>query len=81
MNFDQLKQNLYHRVQLLPVACTVDADGRLFDRVDNDWIITALTGIGVVIGVGLISLPKVPLGMGYFFAAAEAIPVRLIEYK
>jgi hypothetical protein len=47
VNLDQLKRNLYQRVQLDPVACSLDASGNLLDRRDDDWTITAVTDDGV----------------------------------
>jgi hypothetical protein len=43
MNLDQLKRNLYWRVQLIPVACRLDEFGIPLPSRDDDWLIEEVT--------------------------------------
>ncbi len=49
MNWDQMKKNVGCRVQLIPVACPLDDNGRDLPQIDDDWIITEVSAAGVQI--------------------------------
>lgn len=42
-----MKKNVGHRVQLVPMACRLDDTGRELPRMDDDWVIQAVSPSGV----------------------------------
>jgi len=47
MNWDQMKKNAGYRVQLVPMACRLDDQGRKLPAIDDEWIISEITASGV----------------------------------
>jgi hypothetical protein len=47
MNWEQMKKNVGCRVQLVPPACRLDAQGRALPQIDDEWIIQEVSGSGV----------------------------------
>lgn len=47
MNWEQMKKNVGHRVQLVPTACRLDEQGRQLPAIDDDWIISEVSSNGV----------------------------------
>jgi hypothetical protein len=47
MQFEQIKKNVGYRVQLVPEACRLDADGNQMPPMDDDWIIHEVSKDGV----------------------------------
>jgi hypothetical protein len=47
MNWDRMKKNVGCRVQLVPIACRLDENGRDLPQIDDDWIITEVSAAGV----------------------------------
>jgi hypothetical protein len=47
MNWAQFRQNTGLRVQLLPVACRLGPSGNELPSIDDDWIISDVSEIGV----------------------------------
>lgn len=47
MNWDQMKKNVGCRVQLEPVACRLDQNGRELPGIDDEWIVEEVSAAGV----------------------------------
>jgi hypothetical protein len=47
MNWEQMKKNVGCRVQLVPMACRLDQNGRELPPIDDDWIIDEASSSGV----------------------------------
>jgi hypothetical protein len=47
VNLDQIKKNVWSRIQLVPVACRLDQSGRELPSMDDDWIIEGVSTDGV----------------------------------
>ena len=47
MNWEQMKKSVGCRVQLVPIACRLDENGRELRRIDDDWIIDEVSIAGV----------------------------------
>jgi len=47
MNWEQIKKNVGCRVQLAPIACRLDENGRELPQIDDDWIIDEVSAAGV----------------------------------
>lgn len=47
MNWEQMKKNVGCRVQLVPIACRLDENGRELPSADDDWIIGEVSIAGV----------------------------------
>jgi len=46
MNWDQMRRT-WLSVQLVPIACRIDQDGRELQQIDDDWVIERVTDAGV----------------------------------
>ena len=47
MNWEQLKKNVGYRVQLVPIATSLEANGEKISEIDDDWIIEKVSNEGV----------------------------------
>jgi hypothetical protein len=47
MNWERLKKSVGSRVQIQPVACGLDKNGRELERTDDDWVIQGVTSDGI----------------------------------
>jgi hypothetical protein len=47
MNWERMKKNVGYRVQLVPIACRIEDNGRDLPAVDDDWIIEEVSNDGV----------------------------------
>lgn len=47
MNWEQIKKNVGFRVQLVPIACRLDENGRELPPMDDDWTIDEVSTAGV----------------------------------
>jgi hypothetical protein len=47
MNWEYMKKNVGCRIQLVPIACRLDENGRELPQIDDDWIIEEVSDSGV----------------------------------